>query len=155
MTDRRSTITVRGVDRELYEELVRLARETGRNIGDLVNVAMKLLLANVKAGIELIGKKVEEARQAVEQAAQEAEALVVEGVDELTVSRRDLLEAPKPVVFKGLRRLVFEDDVDAETFESKVKAIVAVDEVEVPEKVPKLLVASRCRLVKRISSRSP
>ncbi len=65
MPESRSTITVRGVDRELYEELVRLARETGKNIGELLNLAMKLLLANIRSGIETVTRGIEEAKLAV------------------------------------------------------------------------------------------
>ncbi len=150
VSERKTTVTVRGVDRQLYEELVRLARETGRNIGDLINVAMRLLLANVKAGLEFFGKKLEEVSQNIPEP---AATVTIEGVEELEISKRDLLEAGRPVVFKGLKRLVFSNDVDPETFERSVHSIVAVDEVVVPSSLPKLLVASRCRLVKRVVTR--
>ncbi len=148
--ERRTTVTVRGVDRELYEELARLARETGRNVGEMLNLAMRLLLAHVRAGLDTIGRKVEEVRQLVGQVAEEQGALVVSGVEELTVGRRDLESAGRPVVFRGLRRLVFEADVDPQLFERAVRAIVAVDEVVVPPSLPRLLVAQKCRLVRRL-----
>ncbi|MET1101893.1 MAG: hypothetical protein ABWW69_05400 [Pyrodictiaceae archaeon] len=150
MTEKKSTITIRGIDRELYEELVRLARETGKSIGDLVNLSMKLLLSNIRLGLESFSKKIEEAKEAVEERIEEQESVVVSGVEELEVTARDLEAAPKPVVFRGLRRLVIGRDVPIDLFNEKVRSIIAVDEVVVPKDYPKLLVAQKCRLVKRI-----
>jgi hypothetical protein len=147
----KTTITVRGVDRELYEELARLARETGRNVGEMLNLAMRLLIAQVRSGLELFGRKVESMKQALDQVLEEQGSMVVSGVEELTVSRRDLEATTKPVIFKSMKKLIFGSDVDPGTFSDKVKAIVAVDEVIVPKGFPKLLVAQRCRLVKRIT----
>ncbi len=47
---------------------------------------------------------------------------------------------------------MFASDVSPELFERKVKAIVAVDEVVVSSSLPKILVASRARLVKKIAA---
>lgn len=58
---------------------------------------------------------------------------MITGVDELTVTKADLqaVDSP-PISFRGIRRLEFADDVDWDTFNSKVSSITMCGVVVLP-----------------------
>ncbi|MCD6323972.1 MAG: hypothetical protein J7L55_02545 [Desulfurococcales archaeon] len=138
--------SIRGLDDELYERITLLARETGRTVGELFNEAMKFLLAAT-------GKAADVGRQFVEGCKEVAKPVegveVVSGVDELEVSSKDLASVERPVEFRNVRRLVFRD-VPYQLFEERVAKIVLCDTVVVPPDYPKLRVAKKCVMVRKI-----
>lgn len=132
-------ISVRGVDRSLYDEALKIARETGRNIGEVINEALKLLLAFYEGVSEKV--TFESGSPGVEE---------ISGVEELVVSEEDLRSASRPVIFKNIKKLKFAENVTQETFNNKVHLIVTCDEVIIPRTLSKLEVAKKCRLVKKL-----
>ena len=160
--EERRVYSIRGLDRDLYERFTSLARELNMTVGELMNLAMRITLSLIEAGriagvraAEIIGAisggllraPMEMAKAALEKA---IEYEVISSVSELEVTRSDLERAEKPVVFVGMRRLVFADDVTWELLDEKVKAIRLVREVEVPEHIPRLKLARKCTGVERI-----
>jgi len=142
--ERRRIVSIRGVDRRLYEEIAVLARETGRTIGEVLNEAMRMFLA-------ASGRIADISRAFAEGVKEGSEGAVEIGsLDEIEISRRDLEAVEKPVVLRNIRRVVIADDVPYELFESKVRGVIMVDELVVPRSYPKLLVARKCRYVKKI-----
>jgi len=148
--EREKTVTIRGVDKELYNRALALAKELGKSAGEMVNEALKLLLSTATTAATAISKAAELV-EGVKEAA--IPVHVVSGVEELTVRRADLESLEKPVVFKGIKRLVFEDDVDYEVFDSKVRHLIMCGEVQVPKSYPKLKVAEKCKLVGKLSEK--
>ncbi len=149
--------TIRGLDPELYGKFSRIAKEIGKNVGELMNEAMKTLITAVeigkevgKAGIKATVTTVREASEAVKEA---ANVEVISGVEELEVGKEDLEALQKPAIFTGMRRLEFSDNVSWDLINEKVKAIKLVDEVVVPKHIPRILIAKKCSLVKRIRVR--
>ena len=148
-------ITVRGVDRSLYRRLSRMARRMGVNVGTLLNQSMELFLSMFPHNGEpplpggAIGISAEFMRGFLEGLGR-----VIENIDELTLTKRDLLEADRELVLVRIRRLEFADDVDEETFRSRVRAIYRCGEVVIPEGLPKVLVLSVCRGGGRVTVRS-
>ena len=150
------TITIRGIDKDLYDRILVLARETGKTVGELLNEAMKLLLiigpvalrattSKVARGIISIGKAITEG---VTEGFQDV--IEISGVDELVVTKSDMESIRKPLVFKLIKKLEFADDIPYELFASKVKAIILCNEVIIPNTYPKLEVISICKMVKRV-----
>ena len=142
--------SIRGIDRDLYERACVLARETGRTVGEIVNEALKMLLAAAEVSSKGVLGVAREFIEGVRESG--APATVVGGVDELTVTAQDLEEVDA-VVFRGIKRLAFSPDVPYELFDKKVKGIVLCDEVTIPEGYPKLKVLNKCRMVKRLVKR--
>ncbi|RLG39627.1 MAG: hypothetical protein DRO01_05325, partial [Thermoproteota archaeon] len=99
-------ITVRGVDRSLYRRLSRLARRMGVNVGTLLNQSMELFLSMFPHDGEpplpgrALGISAEFMRGFLEGLGH-----VVEDIDELTLTRRDLLEADRELVLLRIKRL--------------------------------------------------
>jgi len=157
--------SIRGLNDDLYREFSAKARELGVSVGELMNVAMSRLLVSMDAGasagrrladaLRSLGSKLGEAQSRAFKSAVEAVADfdLVADLEELRVGRGDLERARRPLVFSNIRRLEFGDDVDWELLSSKVRSINVVDEVIVPDGIPLLELASRCRLVKRIARR--
>jgi hypothetical protein len=76
---------------------------------------------------------------------------VISNVDELTVTKEDLENLDSQVTFRGIKRLIFNSDVNWELFDSKVSSIVMCDEVVLPKSIPKLKAVEKMRFVKRIT----
>ncbi len=142
----KKTISIRGLDERLYEQIVLLARESGKTIGEILNEAMKILLATVNKA-STIGKGF------VEGLKESTNTLEVTGIEELVIERNDIESIDKPIVFKNIKRLEIADDVPYELFDKKVKSIILCNELIIPRNYPKLKVAQKCRLVKVIKTR--
>ena len=155
MSEERRTITIRGVDRELYAKALALAKAAGRSVGEVVNDALRLLLSTGVAAATALTKAAEAGREFVEELREAAKGvLVVSGVDELTVAKGDLEAVEGSVAFRGVKKLRFGDDVDYELFDRKVASIVMCEEVELPKGFPKLKAASKMRMVAKLMERA-
>ena len=157
----RKVYSIRGLDPRLYEEFAKLARTLGMSVGELMNEAMRLTIAALEAGkdlgrgvktvvkgvLDLLKIPLETARDILEKS---VDVDIVSGIDELEVSRADLEAAPRPVLFINVKRLVIADDVDPKLVEEKIAGIKLVDEVSIPKTIPKLLIARKCSMVRKI-----
>ncbi|RLG88736.1 MAG: hypothetical protein DRO15_02185 [Thermoprotei archaeon] len=157
---RRKAITIRGIDKDLYDRILVLARETGKTVGELLNEAMKLLLIIGPVALRAtsrVAQGIISASRAITEGVVEGfqDVIEVSGVDELVVTRSDLEQVEKPLVFKLIKRLEFADDIPYELFVSKVKAIILCNEVLIPSTYPKLKVVNICRMVRRIITKTP
>ena len=155
-SEEKKPISIRGVDRELYKKITLLARESGKTIGELINEAMKLLLTTTSAALEAAAKAgtaVTELGKSVAEGVKEGvtDYIEVKDINELVLNADDLRRLDKPLVLRNIGRLVISSNVPFELFDRVVKSIVLVDEVVVPSSYPKLLVAARCRFVKKIT----
>jgi len=119
------TITMRGVNQELYKELFILAKEEGRNLGDLANDAFAQYLSRSK-GSKIMGQ----------------------GIGVLILSKADL-ERMNTVTIVGCQTLIFGEDVDEESFDKHINQIRGCGTVIAPESIlPKILSkASGCHVV--------
>jgi len=146
-------ISIRGVNKEIYKQLTSLSKELGKSVGELVNEAFKLYLSVVE-GSEIAARKIvtalSEFKKAFEKGVEEGRIGIIRGIDELEVSKKDLESYGKPVTFTMINKLKFSSDIDMEAFEKYVEGIIMCNEVIVPSTLPKLLVGSKCRQVKKI-----
>ena len=152
----KTQVTIKGVDKELYERAVQTARELGMTIGELVNRSLKAFLTLTdtagKAVTSLTQTVTESGRALVEGVRQGAQGVkTISNIDELTISKSDLESLDTPVSFRGIKRLVFTDDVTWDLFNSKVASIILCDEVVLPKSVPKLRALEKMRFVKRVT----
>ncbi len=156
--------TIRGLDRDLYERFVKTAKELGVTVGDLMNMSMADFLVTLEAGKDVsqrlgqrLNKFVESLRSAHISTIKALTSAIadfdlISDIEELTVTKADLQALERPVVFSNIRRLVFADDVDLETFNLKVRSIKMVDELVLPKGLPVLQVLKKCQLVKRVTT---
>jgi len=135
-------VTIRGLDDQIYNQFSGEARKRGVSIGELTTQAMaQFLQGNRMPEMD----KVQAFRFLSDSFKKEGESLLtIAGPRELTVSRRDLQETGQPIVFFGIQKLVFEDDVTREFLDEFVRSIVGCKIVEFPNGLPKLYIHSKC-----------
>lgn len=148
--------SIRGLDPEIYDRFAKVARELGVSVGELMNEAMRFMLSLVSvgtvAGVEGIKLLMKSLRgvKGIHESLGNVE--VISGLDELEVSREDLESIDKPVIFMNIKKLVFKEGIDRGLIESKVRGIKLIDEVVVPKSIPKLIVARKCSMVRKLVS---
>jgi len=148
------TISIRGLDNEIYRQLTIAAKEMGKTIGEVTNEAIKLYLTLIK-GSESIARKLSTTigtiTKAFKEGLKETEIDIVRGLDELTISRKDLVSYGKPIAFMFIGKLKFDEDVDTNIFMKYVDSIISCNEVCIPKTLSKIIVGRRCRFVKKIT----
>jgi len=111
--EQKDVIAIRGLDTDLYNKIHAKAKETGKNVSDLMNDAIRLYLDQVLGaptvhyGAGSIG---------------------------LTVSKNDLVKLGK-VTFSAVIGLKFSEDVDEETVENHIVSIDNCVDVKVPQPI--------------------
>ena len=160
--EKTKTVTIRGIDSEIYDKFVEMANSMGMSVGELMNTAMKQLLALLtiareksgevgKSAGETLSKIISTPKEFLKEFVEGVKDFdVISGIEVLEVSRSDLEHAMKPVVFINIKKLVFKDDVDTQLFDNKVKSIKFVDYIVIPRNLPRLLVAKKSMFVKKI-----
>ncbi len=143
----KKTVTIRGLSRPTYERAVRLARELGVTVGELINDALRRYIS----ALETISRGIE---SHIRRLMETGEVLVISNISSITVSRKDLEYSEKMIVFKDIKELVFTDDITDDIFREKVYKIIRVDTVSIPKTLSAILVASKCELVNRIVPRA-
>lgn len=152
-------VTVRGVDAALFNRAAEIAKRTGKTMGDVVSEALRLLIYlsdNLAAGMEPVADAVSRglkgAESKVSYTFSSIAPAIVSDLEELEVSKEDMEQFGRRIVFQNVKRLVFRDDVDAKTFEKYVALIKDCEKVKPPKGVSKLLVLSRCRGVGKLET---
>lgn len=147
MSEERKTITIRGVDKSLYERISDIARQMGITIGEVINDALRkylTFLENIQSRIE----------KELDELIQKGEAILIKDIKSLTISRKDLEHLDKKVIFRDINDLTFSDDVDDKLFNEKVLKIIRVSTISIPKTMSTILVSSKCERVGKIEVRS-
>lgn len=141
---KKKTITIRNIDEELYAKASALARTIGETVGEVINEALRVFLSLAEGSYELVQKM----REGMETT---LKTVVVGDLDELIVSKSDLESVEGRVRFRNIKKLVFDNTVDLETFNRKVHSIVFVSEVIIPKNIAKLKALAKMKFVKKIT----
>jgi len=128
-------ITVRGIDRELYNKLKSIANELGKTVGEVFNEAMKFFLES--SGI--VAGYINELREDV---------ISIRNLGELEVTGREIRESDKRIMFIGLDKLVLKD-IDKDALD-KIYRIINVKELEITGDINRLKLYSKCYNVSKI-----
>jgi len=151
--EERKTIVIRGIDTDIYRKISEISKRTNRTIGEITTQAYKVYLALVEFGERIATGALETIRGISETLRRIALSPVVRDLEELSLSRKDLEIVKEPIMIIGVKRLVIEDDVTPELFEKTIREIIDVEKIEVPETLPKIMVLSKCRFVKKLEVR--
>jgi hypothetical protein len=108
--EQKDVTAIRGLETDLYNKMLAKAKETGKNVSELMNEAMKAYLNQV----------------------QETSIIFGESMQNVEVTKKLLTELGK-VSFKRVINLNFAKDIDKETFVNNVQSIENCLNVEVPE----------------------
>lgn len=135
-------ISIRGIDRRLYEEMSVLAKQAGRTIGELLNEAMELFIS-FREGVREVSNKFIEGLE-------KSKSTVISNINTLTINANDLKEAEGMIIFKDIDRLEFDNDVSQELFNDKVRRIIKVNKLIIPKNLSKIKVLTKCLFVSSI-----
>jgi hypothetical protein len=124
MTD----VTIRGIDDEIYARFTAEAKRRGVPIGELTTLVMKALVDETTTRTFRIGD-----------------------LGELKVTKKDLDSLDGMVTFFEIKYLEFDDQIDWETFDKKVGAIVNVGNVKIPSKITRFQALTKCRSVGKVN----
>ena len=135
-------ISIKGVQKRLYERVKGLATDTGKTVGEITNDAFKVLLAAAgetkKVGEEFI------------QAVMDSKSTFVQDINSIDITGPDLAKNNKKVIFKNIQNLVFKDITEAD-FEAYVESIINVKNLEIPKGISKFKVLERAKYVDNIN----
>jgi hypothetical protein len=123
MTD----VTIRGIDDEVYARFTAEAKIRGMPIGELTTIVMRALVDETTTRTYRIGD-----------------------LSSLRVSKKDLDSLDGMVTFFNIKALEFEDQIDWETFEKHVGAIVNAGTVKIPSGITRFQVLTKCRAVGKV-----
>jgi hypothetical protein len=154
--EEKKTVTIRGIDKKLYEMATETARKTGKTVGEVVNESLRLFFVATGKITELADEaaaRIAGLKESFESGLKESkgEVQVISNVDELAISRAELESLGKRVSFQNIKRLVLED-LTEDDVEKHVHSIINVDELVVPKGVNKLKVLAKCKLVRKITT---
>lgn len=140
--ENKEIISIRGVNKDLYQKLSAYAKEAGMTVGEAINNAMAAFLATLE-GIKTTGRELIEGLQ-------KGMNIYIGDIDELKVEARDLKEVENPVILRNIKKLEIADDVDQELFNKKIKRIVNVDELIIHEKLSKFQILAKSFRIKKL-----
>ena len=148
--EKEKTITVRNVDKETYEQLVKLAKELGVKSGEMLSQAIKNFIATIEYGVTLPTTVSKELGKQISKLGEKMSINTISNIERLQVSAADLEQVKGKVLFRNIKELVIERDVTLELFKSKVAGIVFVNKLVIPTTLPKLVVLQKARFIKEI-----
>ena len=123
MTD----VTIRGIDDAVYGLFSAEARKKNIPIGDLVSQIMRIYL--------------EESTDF---------GYVIEGIDELTITKDQLESVGEPISFLSIKSLTIDESVDYELFKKYVDEIRRCKTLTLPKTLTKFQVLTRCKNITKI-----
>ena len=130
------TITVRGIDSNIYDQFSKTIQSAEMNIGSAIN---KMMYDVMKDFDEVFPDlSAENLRSEVKKS-----KISITGSNFLSINKDDLISADKRVSFSHIEHLRFEADITKEIFIEYVRSVNHCDFVEVPSILPKLIVLSR------------
>lgn len=128
-------VTIRGLDADVYRDFASLSKSLGKNIGEVVTSLMDSFLAEQGATRTFSFKA----------GGRTEEELLIEDMDYLKITNKDLVTSKRKVRFDEIKELVFSEDVEFSAFDKFVVQISDCDTVRFPETLPKLLAISKCK----------
>ena len=140
-------VTIRGVDSKLYDQVINLAPSTVLSMGELLTHVIQHATKGEKSKRFMrrhrfrmnLPKKFDSKLE------------IIEHLDEITVSKDDLISAGPNTVYAFLRikNLIFSDDVDSETILNHVIFISKCPNVKMSKNIPKLIASGLIRKKRR------
>jgi len=129
------TVSIRGLDTDLYHEIFSIAKRSGKRVSDLMNLALRQFLeANDRE------------RREIERVEAEEDCFVLRNNGEISLSKMDIVILKKEVgdfKIENSGHLVFEKDVDEEALNYIRGLVIHSGVVEAPHTIyPHLLIKS-------------
>ena len=139
--DERTTISVKGVSKDIYERMSRIARETGKTLGEVTNDAYRVFIGTFEGAVGISREFIKGAKS--------THVHVVSNIKKLEMSGEDIRELGGKVSFRNIESLTL-NDISQEDFESRVDSILQVKKLTLPRGIKKSSVVVKCNFVDSI-----
>ena len=116
-------VTIRGIEDEVYSKFTAEAKKRNLSIGELTTIVMRALVEDLSTVNYRIGN-----------------------LSNLQVSKKDLESLKGPVIFHNIKSLEFSEDIDWETFDSRVMTIKNCAKVLVPPTLSRFQALTKCAM---------
>ena len=130
------SVTIRGVNGGVYDEFSQVVQMAGLTMGEAITKMMGDVMRDFDETFPDLSA--ESFRMMVKK-----DKIAVQHHERLSVSRKDLEDANKGIVFQHIRSLTFEADVTEEVFNTYVRNIQHCGTVRVPSVLPKLQIYAK------------
>ncbi len=139
--DRKENITIKGISSEVYDKIKKLAKETGKTIGEITNEAYNTIIMALddvsKAGNDIINM------------IKSGEIKVIENVDEISLTGEEIRKFNRRIVIRNVKRLEFKD-INEEDIAKFIVSISSVGYISIPKGFNKLALLEKARFIGRI-----
>ena len=130
------SVTIRGVNGGTYDEFSQVIQMAGLTMGEAITKMMGDVMRDFDETFPDLSA--ESFRLMVKK-----DRINVQHHERLSVSRKDLEDANRGIVFQHIRSLTFEADVTEEVFNTYVRTIQHCDTVRMPSVLPKLQIYAK------------
>ena len=131
----RKTVSIRGLDLELYHEVFSMAKRDRKRVADVVNSALKVFIEDVYNDQNNINTKEEN-----------EERFILRNDGEITLSKQDVVGLEREVgVFRieNSGHMIFEKDIDRDSMKHIERIIIHSGTIDVPRNLyPQFLLKS-------------
>ncbi len=129
------SISIRGVNAEVYEEFARKTKKLDMNMGNAITQLMQEVVSSFDEEFPKISAKSLRSTRKM--------PISIIGHVDLTISKQDLEEPGEKINFVNITNLSFTSDVDKDTFQKCIFKIVSCHGVRIPNVLPKLVLLSK------------
>ncbi len=153
--EKKKTITVRGVDKDIYEKAVLTARETGKTVGEVVNQALTSFLGITSKASRTVDQIIQGAKDTGKSFIMGYEdakknITIISDLEELTITKDEIMQSGKKLSFRNIKKLTLDIDQDALNY---IDSIIGVDDLIIPSSLNKISVLEKCKFVKKIETK--
>lgn len=141
-------ITIRGVDASVYDEFSKVMKLANLTMGEAITKMMSDVMKDFDEVFPKLSAK--SMKLLVKK-----DKISVRQYRNLSISKKDLVEADKGVSFQHIENLTFEKDVTKEVFTMYVRKIEHCDTVRLSSAIPRLLIYSKISFSKNIEIYEP
>lgn len=129
-------IAIRGINANLYELFSRKIQAIGMQMGDAFNKM-------IEAVLESFNDEFPNINASILQNTEFLPTISISNKEKLTICKNDLIEAEARLSIYGIEILRFKEDVSKEEFMSYIISIANCRTIQVPKRLPKLVVLSK------------
>lgn len=137
------TISVKGIKKEIYENIKEIAKNTGKTIGEITNEAYKMFLSATTT--------IREAGDQFISGLKESTSINVSNIDNLEISGDEIKKFGKKISFANIKNLKIMN-INEQDFENYVVSIINVEKLEIPKELNRLKVLERCKFIGKIET---
>ncbi len=139
--DDKKSVSIKGVKKDVYNRMMRLAHESGKTLGELTNDAYRTFIGTMEGARNVSHSFIEGAKG--------TRITSIENIRNLVLTSKDLEEIGHQIDIRNVDDLTLEG-LNNETFDKYIRGITGVKNLTIPKDLSKSKVLIRSRFVDNI-----